>query len=96
MVVASEQFGSQHGDGWTQTNKLLTASKLYPGAKILEIVNNKRIYLLDFVRRLLCVSISLCILFPTMTSSSETDLPEKPEVDSPSQAPSQHLGQENL
>ena len=96
MVVASEQFGSQHGDGWTLTNKLLATSKLYPGAKILEIINNNRIYLLDFVRRLLCVLSSLCILFPTMTSSSETDLPEKAEADSPSQAPSQHLGQENL
>ena len=96
LVVASEQFGSRHGDGWTLTNKLLATSKLYPGAKILEIINNNRIYLLDFVRRLLCVSSSLCILFPTMTSSSETDLPEKAEADSPSQAPSQHLGQENL
>ena len=95
MVVASEQFGSRHGDGWALTNKLLT-SKLYPGAKILEINNNNKIYLLAFVCRLLCTSSSLRILFPAMTSSSETDPPEKPEADPPSQAPSQHLGQEDL
>ena len=103
LVASMEPNGRCLGAIWFSAWRWLDADKqtlnnlqTLPRCEILEIINNNRIYLLDFVRRLLCVSSNLCILFPTMTSSSETDLPEKPEADSPSQAPSQHLGQENL